>query len=276
VTVEPFGQDHDSAGGSYESGSAIARDVLAHEPPIPVPYAWLHLKSSGAMHSSGGRAFSVAHAIETYPREILWWMVTKRKPLDIIKFDPAESQLEEARSLRDVAIGREMVKTEALGVLQNIIGVSRHLTEYPRDHLVLAAQLGDFDPDKTLGILRRSSAYTDSDVTLPQQDLDRIKVWLETVAPQYRIRMRHAGDARPVFSESLQPVIEKIATALETVEWSSEVIHNRIHDVIREAGYGAGEVFAELYLLTIGQSRGPKVGWMFEALGRERVISLLE
>ena len=37
VDAEPFGRDHASAGGSYETGVQIMHDVYEAEPPLPIP-----------------------------------------------------------------------------------------------------------------------------------------------------------------------------------------------------------------------------------------------
>ena len=37
VTVEPFGKDHATPGGSYETGERIVREVFGGEPPYPIP-----------------------------------------------------------------------------------------------------------------------------------------------------------------------------------------------------------------------------------------------
>src|SRR2546430_11310060 len=38
IAAEPFGRDHATKGGSYDTGAAIVREVFGAEPPIPTPY----------------------------------------------------------------------------------------------------------------------------------------------------------------------------------------------------------------------------------------------
>jgi len=275
VTVEPFGQDHGSAGGSYETASRIMKDVFSGEPPIPVPYAWLHLKSGEAMHSTGGKSFSVERAEQTYPNELLWWIVAGKDPSRVIRFDPIESQLEEARILRAAESGLDISECDAVRVLREAVGIPGYLSAYPRDHLVLAAQLGDFDPVKTLAVLKRNRAYSDT-VTMPlSSDLEKIRRWLDIPGNSYRVRIRSIEDDRPFCSEGIRRVIEKIMRAFVAVEWVSTTIHNTIHETIRQAGANPAEVFAGLYLATISQVRGPRLGYLFEGIGREQTLRLL-
>lgn len=276
VTVEPFGQDHGSAGGSYETASRVMKDVFSGEAPIPVPYAWLHLKSGEAMHSTGGKSFSVEHAEQTYPNELLWWTVAGKDPSRIIRFDPIESQLEEARMLRAAESEPDISKHDAVRVLRETVGIPDHLLAYPRDHLVLAAQLGEFDPVRTLAVLKRNHAYSDEVVLPLLSDLERIRCWLDIPGNPHRVHIRHPDEGSPPCGEGVRKVIGQIAQALADVEWASTVIHNTIHDVIRYSGADPAEVFAGLYQAIIRQRRGPRLGYLLESIGREQVLCLLE
>ena len=61
VSVEPFGKDHATRGGSYDTGARIAREVFDYEPPLPVPYEWISLKGQGRhVLEQGKRAFDRA------------------------------------------------------------------------------------------------------------------------------------------------------------------------------------------------------------------------
>ena len=44
VTCEPFGKDHATVGGSYDSGKAIAEEIFNFKAPFPVVYGWIQLK----------------------------------------------------------------------------------------------------------------------------------------------------------------------------------------------------------------------------------------
>ncbi len=56
---------------------------------------------------------------------------------------------------------------------------------------------------------------------------------------------------------------------------NAELIHNTVYEVHKSNNIKISELFGEIYQYVIGQNRGPKVGWLFETLGRERVLSLL-
>src|SRR6185436_17612180 len=87
VTVEPFGKDHATRGGSYDTGVRIAREVFATEPPFPVPYEWISLKGGGDMSSSKGNVLSIGRALELVPPEVLRYLVLREQPQKTIAFD---------------------------------------------------------------------------------------------------------------------------------------------------------------------------------------------
>ncbi|RJS69135.1 lysine--tRNA ligase, partial [ANME-2 cluster archaeon] len=59
VTIEPFGKDHATKGGSYDTGIRISREIYNYEPPYPIIYEWVHLKGKGAMSSSTGVTITI-------------------------------------------------------------------------------------------------------------------------------------------------------------------------------------------------------------------------
>ena len=79
VTVEPFGKDHATRGGSYDTGARIAREVFDYEPPLPVPYEWISLKGQGDMSSSKGNVLSIGQALELVPPEALRYLVMRER-----------------------------------------------------------------------------------------------------------------------------------------------------------------------------------------------------
>lgn len=274
VMVEPFGHDHAVAGGSYESGQVLAKRIYGIEAPIPVPYGWVHFKSGGAMHSSSGRAISITQLATAYPPEIIWWMLARRDPTVTIPFDPESTLLEEARLLRD-AVERGGTYADSVAIVESIVGIRPSLTAYPFDHLTLVVQLAQFQPEFTLEVLRRSRAYQNASIPVTQNDLEYIRRWLELYGEHYRIRMRESGEPVIGARADLRSTLDVLRFNLQQIDWEAQAIHNIVHETAKNLGVKAGDLFAELYRYVIGQDRGPKIGWLFETLGRSKILQLL-
>jgi len=80
ITIEPFGKDHATAGGSFDTGKEIVRKVYHRDPPHPVVYEWISLKGRGAMHSSKGVVVTINEMLEIVPPDILRYLIARSKP----------------------------------------------------------------------------------------------------------------------------------------------------------------------------------------------------
>jgi lysyl-tRNA synthetase class 1 len=274
VTVEPFGHDHATAGGSYESGQVIAEKIYGIKAPVPVPYGWIHFKSGGAMHSSSGKAVPITQLTMAYPSEIIWWMFTRRDPRVTIPFDPETTLLEEACLLRDT-MKRGGVYAESATIVESIVGIRPSLVAYPFDHLTVVAQLSQFKLESFFKILKRSQTYQNANVPVTQSDLEYIRKWLELYGEHYRIRIREPGEPVVNANANLRSAIDVLRSNLQQIDWEAQAIHNTIHETAKSIGVNASNLFTELYKYTIGQDRGPKIGWLFETLGKNKIIHLL-
>jgi lysyl-tRNA synthetase, class I len=274
IDLEPVAQDHYSAGGSYQSALLLVKKVYGLAAPIPVPYAWVRSASSEAMHSSSGNTVSMLELSRMYPLEVIWWMFARRDPKSIITFDPALSLINESRLLRD-NLNEQGQHFESVKVVKQMFGIRTWLNAYPFNHLILASQLADFDPDRTLEIFHRSTAYSEVNVKVPADDLKMIKYWLEHHGQMYKVMIRKRGECAPVLKPELRSVVVSLSSTLRDIGWEGNTIHNTVYNTARSTGLEVKELFRGLYQLTIGQDEGPKLGWLFETLGREKVLELL-
>jgi len=72
-----------------------------------------------------------------------------------------------------------------------------------------------------------------------------------------------------------RPALNVLRSNLQQIVWEAQAIHNTIHETAKSLGVNTSELFAELYKYTIGQDRGPKIGWLFETIGRSKILQLL-
>lgn len=200
-------------------------------------------------------------------------MLARREPHSVISFDPESTLLEEARLLRDSKKSDSV--SDALRIVESIVGIRPALIEYPLDHLVLVAQLANFDPAVTMEILRRSEAYRNASIPVTSKDMEFIRNWLDSFGTNHRVTIRDIGDPVPGATPELRPVLDTLVSVMHHVVWDAQSVHNAVHQTAKDAGIKAGELFAEVYRHVIGQERGPKSGWLFETLGRSKVLQLL-
>lgn len=268
VTVEPFGKDHATAGGSYDTGKRISEEIYGYPAPFPIVYEWIHLKGVGAMHSSTGIVVTIQEMLDVVPPEVLRYLIIRNKPEKHIEFDPALPLL----SLVDEYDQR---KGDARAIELSNISKSGPF-EIPFRHMVTAVQIARGDEENLFKALTRSGYDT---VSRRDEILARarnVQTWLDKYAPAYvkfQVQERLPAAVKNLTSEErrgLGILAEQIdsKTAAE--------IHDQVYAVAKELGLDSKKFFQAIYLAFLGDRQGPKVGWFLASLDREFVKARLK
>lgn len=263
VTVEPFGKDHSTRGGSYDTGIRIAREVFEYEPPHPIPYEWISLKGQGDMSSSKGNVLSIGHMLKVVPPEVLRYMVMRAKPVKTIKFDPGRPLAQLVDQVDDAtAKGRDeraMELSRAAGF--EPVGV-------PYKHLVMVAQVARFDLDRVMEILERTG-YPGVSRTAVADRLEYASQWLAEFAPEeekYTVQERLPEEAAGL-TEDQRRFLSLLAAGLND-GMEGAAIHDLIYHVSEQfEGTPPAELFQAIYLSLLGKARGPRAGSFIAILG---------
>jgi lysyl-tRNA synthetase class 1 len=264
VEVEPFGKDHASRGGSYDTGEALSREVFGVEPPPPLVYEWISLKGQGDMAASKGNVLEPTVLLEMVPPEALRYMVMKARPIRAIRFDPGLPLL----SLVD-----EVDDASARGRDERALELSRAAgfkpVGVPFKHMVLVAQISGYDPDRALEILERGG-YRDLDRDAVAERLSMARQWIESFAPE---------DVRVEVPEEIPDSVrgladdQKVFLAALAEELPGQDDPEAIHELIRrlatepEAAPGAKRGFEAIYHALLGRDRGPRAASFIAFLG---------
>ncbi|MBO4301875.1 lysine--tRNA ligase [Methanosarcinaceae archaeon] len=279
VTVEPFGKDHGAAGGSYETGIRIVREIFGAEPPIPINYEWIMLGDQGAMSSSAGVVVSIADMLEVVPPEALRFLIMKTKPEKHIRFDPGQPLLnlvDEYERLRDKENADEHEKR--IIELSKAEGVSQ--SRIPFKQMVTIYQVARGDLSR-IGTIAERCGFKEEPAVIGQM-AKIVGVWLDKYAPAFA--KFGVSDTVPVQAASLTDIqrafLKALADILEEIgEPSAEDIQKIVYDTktpgtpmaaALEKYYGAPvppelietkQFFSAVYLAILGQPSGPKAGW---------------
>jgi lysyl-tRNA synthetase class 1 len=263
VTVEPFGKDHATRGGSYDTGVRIVREVFHGEPPHPIPYEWISLRGAGDMSSSKGNVLSIGDALRLVPPEVLRYLVLRERPPKTITFDPGLPLLQLVDEVDDAtAAGRD---ERALRLSQ---AASFRPVGVPFKHLVVVAQAAAFDLDRVMAILERTG-YRGLDADAVRERMGYARRWLTGYAPEdlrFEVRQTLPAEAE-VLSPEQRSFLGKLAG--EMVEgMEGDAVHALIHRLAKEApGVKAAELFQAVYISLLGKPRGPRAGWFVSVLG---------
>ncbi|NHW88746.1 MAG: lysine--tRNA ligase [Archaeoglobales archaeon] len=257
ITCEPFGKDHATAGGSYDTGKRLAREIFDYPPPFPIPYEWIHLKGVGAMKSSKGIVIPVRDLVETLPPEIVRYIIIRAKPERHIEFDPGLGLLEIIDEFEEKF--KEKDRSVQLSLVHEV-----NYSEVPLRHLIVVGQIANWNLERVLEILERNG-YKREDV---RSDVERrlkyCKVWLEKYAPK-NLRFELIS-GKVEISEEEKSFIERYSERLKE-DMNAEEVHKLVYEVAKEVGIDANRAFKTIYRILIGKDYGPRLGYFIKSLG---------
>jgi lysyl-tRNA synthetase class 1 len=261
VTVEPFGKDHASKGGSYDTGVRIAREVYDIEPPYAVPYEWLSLAGKGDMSSSKGNVVSIHAMLEVVPPEVLRYLILRAPPQRSIRMDPGLPLLQLIDEYDDVEAKNRDSRALELATISGIkpVGV-------PYRHMVTVVQAAQGDADTWMEILQRNGYRLDNMEGLRQRAAYAQR-WLETFAPE-ELRFRVQDQLPPAASELTAGQKQALRLLGERLHpgMTGEQIHHLIYTLKDELDAKPDLLFKAIYLALLGKTQGPRAGWFLSTL----------
>ena len=283
VTCEPFGKDHAAAGGSYDTGSLIAKEIYGIEAPHPVPYEWIELKGKGAMSSSKGVAIAASDILDVIPPEVVVFYIARYQPTRHLEFDPGLGLLglvDEYDRFERIYYGAEKAELEdkeedwrRAYELSQTRGIRQKMpVQVSYRHLVNVVQIAS-DFEAVLKILRRTGEIDElsaEDEEYLRGRVERVRKWLDTFAPdsvKFSITPNVTGD----YSEREGNFAKILSQKLSDCEWNGEAIHNAIRESAEEADIPIKKAFKALYRAFIGKEKGPRLGYFLSTMEREFV-----
>lgn len=263
VTVEPFGKDHATRGGSYDTGIRLAREIFGVEPPFPIAYEWIRLKGQGDMSSSRGNVLSIGRMLEVVPPEVLRYLVIRERPARTINFDPGLPLLQLVDEMDDCESARRDPRAVELSQAGSFVAVG-----VPFKHLIVVAQSARFDIDRAVEILRRTG-YPDVRREAVAGRIEYARRWLDSFAPEeLRFEVRDSAPLEAAALSSAQRrFLGRLARQLDA-SMDGAAIHAMVYELAGEFGESKpAELFQAIYLSLLGKERGPRAGAFLSVLG---------
>ena len=280
VNVEPFGRDHATKGGSYDTGAALSHQVFNNEPPIPLPYAFINRSGeTKKMSKSAGDTVDLSQLLQVLPPEVVWFFVIRYAPDKQLFFDEGEGVVRLIDEFAELLAkpGKTSEEEQLVALCTQNLDVT--VSSVPFSHLVASYQAALKNPDKTLEIISRTE-YQKTGADQEQvirAELKFIEQWLEKWAP---------GDTKFELSQSVNisdfnetekayfaKLADKIASAPEAAD--GEWFHKAIYELQESSGLSKPQLFSALYRLLIGKQSGPRAGWFLSMLERDWLIKRL-
>jgi lysyl-tRNA synthetase class 1 len=282
VHAEPFGRDHATKGGSYDTGKEIVQKVYGGEAPYPVPYHFINrVGETKKMSKSAGNVITAKELLTILPPEIVWFFLLRSSPDKQLFFGEGETLL---RLFDDFAALQ--AKTDRNEGEQQLLDLCLlHVSEpvvsdVPFSHLVNTYQASLRDVDQTLRTIGRTEY---AEVAIKQagtirRELAFIDTWLDRWAPEEMKFALAEHTDKASFSEKetqlFARLAEKIAAA--PADAGGEYFHLALYSLKDELGMQPKEMFSALYRLLIEKESGPRAGWFLSILPRDWLLERLK
>jgi lysyl-tRNA synthetase class 1 len=281
ISAEPFGRDHATKGGSYDTGVALSKAVFHNEPPIPIPYDFINRAGdTKKMSASKGTGIALSEVIKVLPPEVLRYFIVRYSPDKLLFFDQGNGTVKLIDEFAALAAKEDPTEQEKQ-LLYISTGGLGHITvsPIPFSHLVASYQAALKDVDKTLQVLSRTE-YADivvKDQEVIKSELAFIDEWLKRWAPDDvkfdLIEKVNSEDFNNNQRQYLSQLAEKIEKA--PADADGEWFHKAIYEFKETGQVSSQELFSTLYRVLIGKTAGPRAGWFLSILPRDWLIKRL-
>ncbi len=282
VQCEPFGRDHATKGGSYDTGARIDREIFNAEPPFPVPYNFINrVGETKKMSKSAGNVITAKELLTILPPEIVWFFLLRFAPEKQLFFGEGETLLRLFDEFAELQAKQDRNASEQQLLDLCLLHVDQPVvSNVPFSHLVNTYQASLRDADLTLQTIARSeyAETAEKQADIIRRELAFIDTWLAQWAPDEVKFALTEQIEKGSFSENevklFAMLAEKVAAA--PADADGEYFHLALYSLKDETGMQPKEMFSALYSLLIGKTSGPRAGWFLSILPRDWLVSRLK
>ncbi len=288
VTFEPFGKDLGTVGGARDTGVKISEEIYKYPAPKYIMYEFILLKGKGAMHSSKGTALSAGEMLNMTPPEVLRFLIINNQPNKHIVFDTGLGLLnlvDEFDREERVFFGKEekikgMKDLNVTYELSQPYGAPSKIPyQIPYRHLVTLIQL-EKSWDKVKKILLRTKQIPKDldkkDENHLKQRVEHAHYWLDNFAPELVKFEIKKNMPKVTITDKEKEFLSNLKHSIKNISWDAENIHNAIYEISELVNIPIKLAFKTLYLIILGQEKGPRAGYFLSNLDRGFVLKRIE
>ena len=287
TSAEPFGKDHAAAGGSYDSGKRIVKEIYGGEAPYPIPYEFVQLKTGGVtqqMHKSLGCSVTGLDAIGMTPPEVLNYMFLRVNPSRAIDYDYGMGTLDMADEydrMERLYFDGEWTESEDNSVRAYAIAQHNHIPkelplQVPYRHLVNLVQMAP-DFDGVMEILNRTmdmSKANDLDLKRLERRVECVRFWLNGFAPdKVKFAIQPSIPDSVELSMNDKVFFQALVNRMNDCNWNEETINAIVSDVAKNSPVGSKGAYKAMYKVLIGKNAGPRIGSFLASMDKKFVIN---
>lgn len=278
VDIEPFGRDHATKGGSYDTGKGLMEKIFKTPAPMPVPYDFVNLAGdTKKMSASKGTGLDAQEIVKILPPEVFRFFMLRYPPQKRLYFDPINvSPLID--DFAELVAKPDKTEEDNQLIYLSTAGAEPTVSSIPFSHLVASYQAALKDQGRTLEIISRTEhhkiAQNQKDIIL--KELKFIDEWLQKWAPEeikFELLINPPLDLDEKTKKYLSQLSNKIAQLPQAAD--GEIFHKMIYESDKSSEFAPKQRFEAIYRVLIGKNSGPRAGWFLSILPRDWLIKRL-
>ena len=284
TSAEPFGKDHAAAGGSYDTGKRVAKEIYGIDPPFPIPYEFVQLKGVGQMHKSLGCSVTGLDAINMTPPEVLNYLFLRVNPSKAIDYDSGLGTLDMADEydrMERSFFSKEFVDSEENSVRAYEIAQHNHVPselplQIPYRHLVNVVQMANTFEGvlEVLGHTEDMSKASKDDLKRLERRVSCVRYWLNGFAPDMvKFSVYPTIPLGIELTMNDKVFFQNLVRRMNDCTWDGQSINNVISEVGKESPLGTKGGFKAIYSVLIGKTAGPRIGPFLASMDKQFVIN---
>jgi len=264
VDFEPGGNDHSVYGGSYTTGKEISKKIYDYDAPMYVMYDFVSVKGQeGKMSKSKGNVLTLEEVEEIYEPEIARYLFVGTRPNkgfeisfdnDVIKIYEDYDELE-----RKYYSGKADEQEKKIYEFSRLKVSKTKPDKISFRHMVTLVQTG-----KTSGLKGANKIRA-----------EKVANWLENYAGddmKFEIQEEIKIDLNGSEKEALKILRER----LKEKNFNEDELLNEFYGIAEEVGIEPKDFFGVAYGVIIGKAKGPRLASLILAVGKNKIIKLLD
>ncbi len=264
LDFEPGGADLGAAGGSMMTSDEIVKKIFKYDAPLHTYYEFIRLKGVGnKISGSTGNALTIDDVLEIYEPEILRYLFVGTKPKTNfnISFDNDVIKIyEEYDSLERKYYNKEANPQEKRIYELSKIKITKNKPKKTSfRHLITLIQIG-----KVKSLDNESKKRS-----------EKVKNWLDKYASNdMKFEIQEKVDVK--LTEKEKQVLIALKESLAVKDFNEDELFNEFYNLSKGFGMKTKEFFEISYRVLINKSKGPRLASLILAVGKEKIIKLLE
>ncbi|MFH1978173.1 MAG: lysine--tRNA ligase [Candidatus Aenigmatarchaeota archaeon] len=284
VTCEGGGKEHNTPGGSLDTGHELCQKIFNKKPPVRFMYDYIIVKGAGGkMSSSLGNVITLKDALEIYLPEIIRFIFAGTKPVkefsisfgeDVLKVYEDFYKTERIYYGKEEASDRDKKHWSRVYEMSAIKKPAKTMPTQPsfRHAVTLINVYGNVEKAlESFGVLKENDKKRHESVLMCA------KFWVEKHAPEkYKFSLQEEMNTNVKLSKDQKTALKQLALELKKSKVTEEGLKNMFFEIANENNIKPQELFQGAYNVLLGKNQGPRLATFILAVGRKKIAELLE